>query len=86
MDHWMTLIGCHENSDPENSDLRPQTQKTQTSRNALKKDINLSQFLSPKMFYGHTMFIGNTHAYKEQDVYLLRFIAVTSIEQLKTNN
>jgi len=38
-----------ENSDPENSDL-----------SKLKKKLNSSYFLSPKMFYGHALFIGKS--------------------------
>ena len=65
----LSLSRCHENSDPENSDLRPQTCETRTPW----KNSNSSQFLSPKMFSGHAMFIGNW------------FIAVAPIKQWNLN-
>ena len=36
--------------------MRPQAPKTQTPQN-----LNSFQFISPKKFYGHAMFMGNSH-------------------------
>ena len=46
----------------ENSDLRPQTSDTENSgplEKNKKKDLNLTQFLSLEMLYGHAVFMGN---------------------------
>lgn len=54
----VTLVKQQRTKNPEISDP-----KTQTPRNKKRKkdlDLQLSQFLSPNMFYGHTMFTGNS--------------------------
>ena len=70
-------------SDPENSDLRPQTLKTQTPRNYFKKIyiVKSSQFLSPNVLWSRNVLSFAT-ARKKRDIYLLRLSRRSISEKL----
>ena len=51
--------GCQENSDSKDSDPMEIAENSDPSK-LKEKGINLTQFFSPKMFYGHATFTGNS--------------------------
>ena len=65
------------------SDLRPQTRKTQTPRNYLKKIyiVTSSQFLSPNVLWSRNVLSFAT-ARKKRDIYLLRLSRRSISEKL----
>ena len=87
-------LGCHENSDlrpPNVKTQTPKTQipktqipKTQTPRFFFKKGFTLLTRRNPYLMITQCSCMKAT-ARKKQDIYLLRFIAVGSIKQWKTN-
>ena len=82
--------GCHGNSDPENSDLRPQTRKLRPRnlrplefylKNIYVVHVNSSQFLSSNVLWSCN--IHRQQPERSKIFYLLWFIAVTSIKHKK---
>ena len=78
------FLGCHENSDPENSDTRPQTLRTRELTPQKLRPLDLLIYIK-KRFQLISIFMVTQCSWattrKKRDIYLLRFIAVASIKQ-----